>query len=99
MGASAGGIEALRLVVGGLPPDFPAPICVVMHTAPESPGVLAGILSRSGALPAVSPASGERLQPGRIYVAPPDQHLLVEPGVLRLSKGPRENRFRPAVDP
>ena len=99
IGASAGGIEALRLVAGGLPPDFAAAICVVMHMAPESPGVLPGILSRSGPLPALSPANGERLRPGRIYVAPPDQHLLVEPGLVRLSKGPRENRFRPAVDP
>lgn len=99
VGASAGGIEALRTLVGGLPSDFPAPVCVVMHTAPHSPGVLADILRRAGVLNAVNASNGERLRPGHIYVAPPDCHLLVEPGILRVTKGPRENRFRPAVDP
>ena len=99
IGASAGGIEALRDLVGQLPADFPAPIAIVLHTSPQSPGVLHEILTRSGPLTAVSPSSGERLKPGRIYVAPPDFHLLVEPGVARISKGPRENRFRPAIDP
>jgi two-component system, chemotaxis family, protein-glutamate methylesterase/glutaminase len=99
IGASAGGIDALRELVASLPAEFPAPIAVVLHTSPHSPGVLHDILMRSGPLPAVSPRSGERLRPGRIYVAPPDFHLLIEPGVVRLTKGPRENRFRPAIDP
>jgi two-component system, chemotaxis family, protein-glutamate methylesterase/glutaminase len=99
IGASAGGIDALRAVAAALPPDFPAPVCVVVHTSPQSPGILHEILSRAGSLPAVSPRNRERLLPGRIYVAPPDCHLLVEPGRLRVTKGPRENRFRPAIDP
>ena len=99
VGASAGGIEALRTLVGGLPAEFSAPVCIVMHTAPLSPGVLDNILSRAGRLPASNARMGERLRPGRIYVAPPDCHLLVEPGVLRVTKGPKENRFRPAIDP
>jgi two-component system, chemotaxis family, protein-glutamate methylesterase/glutaminase len=99
IGASSGGIEALRTLAAGLPAEFPAPICVVMHVAPESPGLLAQILARAGALPAVNAHSGERVERGRIYVAPPDCHLLVEPGRLRVTKGPRENRFRPAIDP
>jgi two-component system chemotaxis response regulator CheB len=99
VGASAGGIEALRLLVANLPDDFPAAAAVVMHTAPQSPGVLHEILSRSGPLPVLQPRTGERLRPGHIYVAPPDHHLLVEPGRLRVTKGPRENRFRPAIDP
>ena len=99
IGASAGGIEALRNVVRGLPADFPAAIAVVLHTSPHAPGVLHEILERSGSLPAVYPRDGERLDAGRIYVAPPDHHLLVEPGRVRVSKGPRENRFRPAIDP
>jgi len=70
-----------------------------MHLAPESPGVLHDILQRAGPLEAVSPRQGERLRRGTIYVAPPDRHLIVEPGQLRLTKAPRENRFRPAVDP
>ena len=99
IGTSAGGIEALRDLVARLPPDFESPIAVVMHTSPQSPGLLHEILSRSGRLPAIQPNGGERLRDGHIYVAPPDFHLLVEPGRVRLSKGPRENRFRPAIDP
>jgi two-component system chemotaxis response regulator CheB len=99
IGASAGGLETLRELVAGLPAEFPAPIAIVMHMAPESPGLLPEILSRAGRITATTARNGQRLQPGHIYVAPPDYHLLVEPGRLRLSKGPRENRFRPAIDP
>jgi two-component system chemotaxis response regulator CheB len=99
IGTSAGGIETLRPVVAAIPPDFPAPIAVVMHTSPQSPGVLHEILDRWGPLRAVSASGRERLKPGCIYVAPPDHHLVVEPGHLRATKGPKENRFRPAIDP
>ena len=99
VGASAGGVEALRSLVAGVPADFTAPICVVMHTSPESPGILGEILARAGRLPAATARNLEPLRPGRIYVAPPDCHLLLEPGRLRVTKGPRENRFRPAIDP
>jgi two-component system chemotaxis response regulator CheB len=99
IGASAGGIEALKVVAAALPADLPAAVCVVLHTAPDSPGVLGDILNRAGALRAANALNGERLQHGRIYVAPPDRHLLIEPGVIRVTKGPTENRFRPAVDP
>ena len=70
-----------------------------MHTSPESPGILDDILSRAGPLPAVMARNGERLRDGVIYVAPPDRHLLIEPGTVRVTKGPKEHRFRPAVDP
>lgn len=99
IGTSAGGIEALRELVAKLPKDFPAPVCIVVHTSPQSPGVLDAILSRAGALPATNARDRDRLRPGHVYVAPPDCHLVVEPGVLRVKKGPRENRFRPAIDP
>jgi two-component system, chemotaxis family, protein-glutamate methylesterase/glutaminase len=99
VGASAGGIEALKTMAGGLPRDLPASVFVVLHTSPESPDVLAEILARAGALPASSAVDGERIQPGRIYVAPPDRHLIIEPNRVRLTRGPKENRFRPAVDP
>src|SRR5215210_9470795 len=99
VGTSAGGVEALRALVGGLPADFPGSVFVVMHTAPDSPGVLAHILDRSGPLPASNADNRTRIQPGRIYVAPPDRHLLLEPGLVRVTHGPKENRFRPAVDP
>lgn len=99
MGASAGGIEALRTIVAGLPKDFPASIFIVMHSGPDSPGILDRILQRSSELPAVAATDKEKIQTGSIYVAPPDQHMLIEPGKICLSRGPKENRFRPAIDP
>ena len=99
IGASSGGIEALRQLIGGLPPDFPAPICVVLHTSPQSPGLLGKILANAGALPTATATTGMPIRAGHVYVAPPDHHLLVEPGGLCLGRGPKENRFRPAIDP
>lgn len=99
IGASAGAIDALPRAVGPLPADFQAPICVVMHTSPESPRLLDGILDRAGPLNATEAQNLERPRAGHIYVAPPDHHLILEPNRLRLTKGPRENRFRPAIDP
>jgi two-component system chemotaxis response regulator CheB len=99
IGASAGGIETLRELVAGLPAEFPLPIGIVLHTSPQSPGILDAILSRAGPVPATNARDRERLKPGHIYVAPPDCHLLMEPGRVRVTKGPRENRFRPAIDP
>ena len=87
------------MIVHGLPADFAAPVCVVLHTSPHSPGTLDAILGRAGKLPSAAAVSGTRLRPGHILVAPPDHHLVIEPGSVGLSKGPRENRFRPAVDP
>lgn len=99
IGASAGGIEALRVLAGGLPADLPASLFIVLHTSPEAPSMLADILDRSGRLPALTPNDGELIRAGTIYVAPPDRHLLVEPNRVRVTRGPKENRFRPAVDP
>ena len=99
VGASAGGIEALKTLVAGLPADFGAAILVVLHSSSEAPGILGNILDRAGALPAANAVDGERIRPGHIYVAPPDYHLLVEPGLVRLTRGPKQNRFRPAIDP
>jgi two-component system chemotaxis response regulator CheB len=99
IGTSAGGIDALRTIAAGLPADFAAPIAVVMHSAPDSPGVLHEIIDRAGPLSALRARNGQRLEAGRIYVAPPDRHLLIEPGRVRVTRGPKENRFRPAIDP
>jgi two-component system, chemotaxis family, protein-glutamate methylesterase/glutaminase len=97
VGASRGGVEALQTVTSGLPPDILAAIIVVQHVGRNS--WLTEILSRSGSLPATHPHQGERILPGRIYVAPPDHHLLVQLGFLRLARGPHENWSRPAIDP
>jgi two-component system, chemotaxis family, protein-glutamate methylesterase/glutaminase len=99
VGCSMGGVEALQTLVAGLPENFPAAVLVVLHLAPQSTSVLPKILSRAGRLPAAHAVDGEPLRTGRIYVAPPDHHLLVENGHVRVSRGPKENRHRPAVDP
>jgi two-component system chemotaxis response regulator CheB len=99
IGTSAGGIEALRTLVSGLPRDFPASIFVVLHTGPNSPGILAAILQRAGQLSAVCVSTTEAIKPGRIYVPKPDHHLVIQQGLARATRGPKENRFRPAVDP
>jgi two-component system chemotaxis response regulator CheB len=98
IGASSGGLEALKSLVGQLHPDFSGYIFIVWHIAPEYPSLLPEILSRAGNLPATHPADGQALQAGHIYVAPPDHHLLVQKEVVCVSRGPRENRFRPSID-
>jgi two-component system chemotaxis response regulator CheB len=99
MGASAGGVEALRTVVAGLSPGLPAAVLVVLHIPRHSPSALPGILDRSGPLPAVPATHGMPARPGTIYVAPADHHMLIRGGHLELSVGPTENGHRPAIDP
>jgi two-component system chemotaxis response regulator CheB len=98
IGASLGGIDALCELVKRLPAGFPAPIFIAQHIASHSPGMLPSILMNAGWLPAVHPKSGELIEGGKIYVAPPDRHMLVQKGYIRLSHGPRENRARSAID-
>jgi two-component system, chemotaxis family, protein-glutamate methylesterase/glutaminase len=99
IGASAGGVEALRAVVAGLPPELPAAVLIVLHIPRAAPSALPGILHRSGPLPAVAARHGMPARPGKIYVAPADHHLLIRDEHLTLSVGPMENGHRPAIDP
>lgn len=99
IGASAGGVEALQAVVAGLPADLRAVVLVVLHIPRQAPSALPGILDRAGKLPAVAAEHGIPAQPGTIYVAPADHHLLIRDGHLELSVGPTENGHRPAIDP
>ncbi|TGE27319.1 chemotaxis protein CheB [Hymenobacter metallicola] len=98
IGASAGGVEALLELVRSLPHDFPAPIFVVQHMAPYANSILPQLLSEVSPLPAKHPSDGEAVQPGVIYVARPDHHLLIENDTVLMKRGPKENRFRPSVD-
>jgi two-component system, chemotaxis family, protein-glutamate methylesterase/glutaminase len=98
IGASAGGTQALRQIVAGLPADMPAAILVVVHIGVRE-SQLPEILTAHGRLPAMHAVNGEPIEQGRIYVAPPDHHLLVVDNSIRLSRGPKENCTRPAVDP
>ena len=98
-GASAGGVEALLALMRSLPADFPHAVLVVLHVAPTGTSVLPSILARACNLPVGSPRDGDWPRRGHVYVAPPDCHLVVNEGRLRLSQAPRENGHRPAIDP
>lgn len=99
VGASAGGFEALKTLIGGLPADLPASVFIVWHMAPDIRGILPQVLDRFHRLPVAHAYDGQPIERGHVYVAPPDRHLLIEDGRMLLTRGPKENRFRPAVDP
>ncbi|MGI4873795.1 MAG: chemotaxis protein CheB [Janthinobacterium lividum] len=98
IGASAGGVTALLALAKTLPADFPAPIFVVLHVAPDSPSIMPELLNSVSALEARHPHNGEIVRPGVIYMAPPDHHLLLEDDRVLVTRGPKENRFRPSID-
>lgn len=98
IGASAGGVRALQVLAAGLPRDFAAPILVVLHIGSHR-SILPELLMRKGPLTAVHATDGQAISAGCIHVAPPDHHMLVQDGVLRLTRGPKENHTRPAIDP
>jgi two-component system chemotaxis response regulator CheB len=98
VGASAGGVESLTAFVASLPPDLDAAVFVVLHIPPNFVSSLPQILSQRGPLRAIHPDDGDRINPGYIYVAPPDHHLLIEADRILVKRGPKENRNRPSVD-
>jgi two-component system chemotaxis response regulator CheB len=99
IGASAGGVEALRALCGGLPSELPAAVFIVWHISPHGLGMLPRMLQPVSQMPVANALDGQPIMPGTITVAPPDHHMLLENDRVRLAQGPRENRFRPAVDP
>ncbi|HEY3823445.1 MAG TPA: chemotaxis protein CheB [Bryobacteraceae bacterium] len=98
LGASAGGVEALKDVIRELPEKLPAPVFVVLHIPPYISSALPKILAEAGHLPAIHPKNGASIRPGVIYVASPDHHLLTEKDHVLVKKGPKENLFRPSID-
>lgn len=98
LGTSAGGVEALMRLVGGLPGDLPAAVLVTIHMSRHHVSALDQILSGAGPLPARFARDGEPLRNQQIFIAPPDRHLLVAEDALRLGSGPRENNARPSID-
>jgi two-component system chemotaxis response regulator CheB len=98
VGASSGGVAALRRLAAGLPAELPAAILAVLHIGSHA-SFLPDLLNGDGPLQAAHGRDGEALRPGRIYVAPPDRHMLVEADEIRLTRGPREHHTRPAIDP
>ncbi|MFL5686517.1 MAG: chemotaxis protein CheB [Chloroflexota bacterium] len=98
IGASAGGIEPLIAVAEHLPADLPASVLVVVHIPPDAESRLPEILQRRSGMRVGHAVDGEALRDGRIFVAPPDRHLIVDDGRVRVVRGPRQNRHRPAID-
>jgi two-component system, chemotaxis family, protein-glutamate methylesterase/glutaminase len=99
VGASAGGVQALTEFIGAFPSDLPAAVFIVLHTPSANRSRLPLILNRVSAMTVRQAAHDEPILPGRVYVARPDRHLLLRPGRVGVVMGPKENGFRPAVDP
>jgi two-component system chemotaxis response regulator CheB len=99
IGGSAGALEALSRLLQQTPSDVGATLLIAVHRSSQQPGAMPEILSRRGVLPVTYAVDGEAFRRGRAYVAPPDRHLLVSGERLRVTRGPREHGFRPAVDP
>ena len=98
VGASAGGVDALSQLVAELPADLAAAVFIVLHVQPGFASALPEILSRRGRLHAAHAIHGEAIVPGRIYLAPPDNHLTLRPGYVQVVRGPKENGHRPSID-
>ncbi len=99
IGASAGGLEAIREILAAMPHDLEAAVLIVLHTANHPGSLLPQIFERASKLPVSHPRDGEAIQRGHVYIAPPGFHMIVEDDRLRVLQGPRENLHRPAIDP
>ncbi len=98
IGASSGGVDALHTIVSQLPADLPAAIFAVLHLAPRSKSYLPEILNRTSRMPAVQAQDGMPIEHGKLYLAAPDYHLIVERGHVHLGSGPREQHQRPCIN-
>ena len=99
IGGSSGSITAIREICSGLPADFPAAVLIVIHVGASGRNFLAQIVDAHAVLPVTTAVDGERIERGHVYIAPADHHMLAIDGEIRLGRGPRENRTRPAIDP
>lgn len=99
IGGSAGALEAVQVLTRTLPKDFDAAMLVVLHTSNHAGSLLPQIVSRAGKIPAIHPVDDTPIEKGRIYIAPPDYHMIVDAGRIRVLQGPKENLHRPAIDP
>ena len=98
IGASAGGVQALSALIADLPADLPAAVFIVLHIPNNVPSLLPSILSRDARMPVSHAEDREEIRPGKVYVAPPDHHLLIEDSHVKLVRGPKENLHRPSID-
>jgi two-component system, chemotaxis family, protein-glutamate methylesterase/glutaminase len=98
IGASAGGFEAIKSIIAKLPADLPASVFIAQHISPYGESRFPDLLNRVSRLPAEFPTHGQAIDHGRIYIAPPDSHLVVRYGAMAVTRGPKENGHRPSVD-
>lgn len=98
VGASAGGVQVLRKLVSALPSGLDAGVFIVLHTLATAESLLPEVLGRVSQLPAGAAQDRTLFETGKIYVAPPDRHILFSDGILRVVRGPKENRHRPSID-
>lgn len=99
IGASAGGLTPLKVILSALPKDFPAAVFIVKHVSPSAKSLLPEILSKISKLPVIHPKNNQSIEPGYIYIAPPKVHMIIAEGKIQLKKGPRVNHSIPAIDP
>lgn len=99
IGASAGGLDAIATLLAQIPADIAAAFLVAVHVPAEGRSAHVRILGRSTPLLVREARDGDRIERGNVYVAPNDRHLIVAPGGVRVARGPKENRSRPAIDP
>lgn len=98
IGASAGGVDALKKLASGFPEDLPAAVFVILHLPPTGRSFLPSVLGQVGPLPAVEPSDSERIAHGHIYIARPDYHLLIANGHVHLTRSPKEGHHRPSIN-
>jgi two-component system, chemotaxis family, protein-glutamate methylesterase/glutaminase len=98
IGASAGGVQALSTLVADFPRDLPAAVFIVLHLSANFPSLLPSILARECRLDVAHVIDDQPIRRGRVYIAPPDQHLIIEEGHAKLVHGPKENLHRPSID-
>jgi two-component system chemotaxis response regulator CheB len=98
--ASTGGVKALEQLLGSVPEDFPLPIAIVQHRSSAKPNLLARVLSRHSSLRVKTVEEGETMHPGTVYLAPPDMHINVAPGLrVSLLDGRRVRHVRSSANP
>src|SRR3954447_16509452 len=98
IGGSAGATAPLKQILGRLPPDLPAAVFIVLHIPAQGIGILSTVASSAGPLPVRQAENGMKIEPGQVYLAAPDHHLLLSEDRVFLGRGPRENMVRPAID-
>ncbi|MPZ91752.1 MAG: chemotaxis protein CheB [Actinobacteria bacterium] len=98
VGASWGGLQALRWLLEGLTDDFPTPLVVAQHRSSDSSDVMVRVLQSHSPLAITEASDKDAIEPGHVYIAPPDYHLLVEPGSLALSTEGFVHHSRPSID-